>query len=100
MPHVRELSLSAEERRALGRVRDRAPKPYLRERATALLKIAAGIPAAAVAREGLLRVRDPDTVYDWLNRYQAEGIAGLQVRPGAGRKPAFSPCAPAGRTRP
>jgi hypothetical protein len=43
----------------------RDPKPYRRERATALLKIAAGQPAAVVARSGLLRPRDPDTVYSW-----------------------------------
>jgi hypothetical protein len=34
----------------------------LRERSAALLKIADGMPAALVARQGLLRPRDPDTV--------------------------------------
>jgi len=87
----RTIVLSPEERRALGRLRDTAPKAYLRERAAAILKVAAGIPAAWVARDGLLRPRDPDSVYAWLDRYQAGGPAGLAIRPGRGRKPAFSP---------
>jgi transposase len=43
-----------------------------------------------VARQGLLRQRKPDTIYDWLNRFHDEGVAGLSIRPGRGRKPAFS----------
>jgi transposase len=50
-----------------------------------------------VARTGLLRPRQPDTVYAWLDRYRAEGIAGLTIRPGRGRKPAFSPSLRDGR---
>ena len=53
--------------------------------------MADGMPAAAVARTGLLRPRQPDTVYRWFHRYQQEGVAGLADRPGRGRKPAFSP---------
>lgn len=94
MPYPRRLDLSRAQRTELERVRDTAPKPYLRERAAALLKIADGLPAAHVARTGLLRPRDPDTVYAWLDRYQREGLAGLHVRPGRGRKPAFFPPAP------
>src|SRR5262245_3726240 len=86
---MRELSLSAAERQALAHMATRDPKPYRRERAAALLKIAAGQPAAAVARNGLLRPRDPDTVYSWLDRYAQEGLAGLTIAPGRGRKPAF-----------
>lgn len=87
----RTVTLSAEERRGLERVRDTAPRPYLRERAAAILKVADGVPAAWVARDGLLRPRDPDSVYAWLNRFEALGQAGLTIRPGRGRKPAFSP---------
>lgn len=72
-------------------LRDRAEKPYLRERAAALLKIAAGQSPHAVAQEGLLRPRQPDTVYEWLNRYEAEGVAGLTIRDGRGRKPSYEP---------
>jgi transposase len=41
----------------------------------------------------LLKHRRPDTVYEWVRRYRAEGIGGLAVKPGRGRKPAFSPSA-------
>jgi hypothetical protein len=88
---MRELYVSADERQALEQMAQRDPKPYRRERATALLKIAAGQPAAVVARSGLLRPRDPDTLYSWLDRYEADGLAGLTIAPGRGRKPAFVP---------
>lgn len=97
MPRPRRLALTGTQRRELLDLRDHAPEPYLRERASALLKIADGVPAAVVARHGLLRPRQPDTVYDWLDRYQAAGTAGLRVRPGRGRKPAFSPSGPCRR---
>jgi hypothetical protein len=87
----RTQTLTAAERAALVALRDHAARPYERERAAALLKIADGMTPAAVARSGLLRPRKPDTVYAWLNRYLAEGIAGVTIRPGRGRKPAFSP---------
>jgi Helix-turn-helix domain len=92
MGKVRAFPLSAAETAALVHLRDHAPKAYLRERAAALLKVAGGQPAAAVARGGLLRPRAADTVYAWLNRFAAAGVAGLHIQPGRGRKPAFSPC--------
>jgi len=42
-----------------------------------------------VALNGLLRPRDPDTIYTWVRRYQAEGFQGLVIKPGQGRKPAI-----------
>jgi hypothetical protein len=89
----RQLVLSETQRQELVQMRDHARQPYVRERAAALLKIADGLPAARVARQGLLRPRRPDTVYEWLDRYQATGSAGMKVHPGRGRKPAFSPSA-------
>jgi len=89
----RQLVLSETQRQELVQMRDHARQPYVRERAAALLKIADGLPAARVARQGLLRPRRPDTVYEWLDRYQATGSADMKVHPGRGRKPAFSPSA-------
>lgn len=83
----RQILLSSSQRQELIRLRDTAEKPYLRERAAAILKVADGTPAAVVARQGLLRQRKPDTIYDWLNRFHDEGVAGLCIRPGRGRKP-------------
>lgn len=91
---MRQLVLTDDLRQEMGRMRDTAAKPYLRERAATLLKIADGTPAAVVARERLLRPRAPDTVYAWLNRFEAQGLAGLTIQPGRGRKPAFSPTVP------
>jgi hypothetical protein len=93
------LHLSESQRAELAQMRDQDPKPYLRERAAALLKIAAGQSPHVVAQSGLLKRRDPDSVYSWLARYQAEGIAGLRIRSGRGRKAAFSPSALDGRSR-
>lgn len=87
----RQVQLDPQDRRLLEQLRDRSPKPYLRERAAAILKVADGEYAATVARSGLLRSREPDTVYAWIERFEREGIAGLEVRAGRGRKPAFSP---------
>lgn len=91
---MHRLPLTTEQRRELVALRDTAATPYLRERAAALLKVADGTPAAAVARAGLLRPRKPATLDRWLRRYRAEGVAGLRDRPGRGRRPAFPPCAP------
>jgi hypothetical protein len=88
---TRAFDLTTAERAELTRLRDTAPQAYLRERAAALLKVADGMPAARVARQGLLRPRKPDTLYAWIDRFIDAGTAGLRIRSGRGRKPAFSP---------
>jgi hypothetical protein len=82
----RALSLTEEQRQELLRLRDHDPRPYVRERGAAILKIAQGLPPHRVARSGLLKPRDPDTVYAWLDRHQAEGVAGLIARPQGGSR--------------
>ena len=67
------------------------PKPYLRERAAAVVKVADGAVAAPVAAHGLLTRRKPDAVCGWLDRVLEHGVAGLRVRPGRGRTPALPP---------
>jgi transposase len=91
------LVLTSEQRCELERARNHHEKPYVRERATAILKVAAGWSGRRVALNGLLKPRCPDTVYAWIHRYQAEGLEGLKIKPGRGRKPAFSPSAPGSR---
>lgn len=91
MSYPHRLDLTMEQRVELVALRDTATLAYLRERAAALLKVADGASAAEVARTGLLRRRQPDTLYLWLHRYRTEGIAGFTIRPGRGRKPAFFP---------
>lgn len=82
------IKLAPEVEKDLKRICHAHPKPYMRERAAAILKIAAGMPPFRVARVGLLEPRDPDTVYGWRDRFLAEGVDGLGIRPGRGRKPA------------
>jgi hypothetical protein len=87
----RRLELDEEARRTLEEMRDHHPKFYLRQRAAALLKIADGASANWVAAHGLHKWVDVDAVYGWLDRYLAYGLCGLYIRPGRGRKAAFSP---------
>lgn len=87
----RQVELSEDQRDELRQVATRDPKPYRRERAVAILKVASGEVAAQVAARGLLVPRDPDTVYGWLDRFAEQGVAGLTIAPGRGRKPRLSP---------
>lgn len=73
----RRLDLTETQRQELLATRDHDPRPSVRERCAALLKVAAGQAPYAVARQGLLKPRDPDTLYNWLARYQRDGLAGL-----------------------
>ena len=73
----RTLRLKTREQRELEHYRDHDARPYVRERCSALLKIAAGEAPHAVARQGVLKPRDPDTLYGWLEVYEEEGVAGL-----------------------
>lgn len=93
MPKQLQLYLTDKQRAELIDLRDHADKPYLRERAAALLKIADGNSARQVAAQGLLRERWHYTLGVWLTRYEQDGIEGLKIKSGRGRKPAFSPSA-------
>lgn len=86
-----KLQLTDEQTQILRQLRDTGQPAYLRERAGALLKIAAGQSPHKVARSGLLKPRKPDTLYAWLRRYREHGVQGLRHKPGKGRRPAFAP---------
>ena len=75
---IRTLTLKTIEVQELNDHRDHDPRPYVRERCSAILKIAEGHSAYWVSQNGLLKARNPDTVYDWLNAYEAEKIVGLE----------------------
>jgi hypothetical protein len=94
MPTALTVRLSAAQVDELTRLRDHHPRPYVRERAAAVLKVADGQSVRRVALGGLLRPRDPETVAGRVRRYLRRGRAGMGVDPGRGRKPAFSPGAP------
>ncbi|MHB9025376.1 MAG: helix-turn-helix domain-containing protein [Armatimonadota bacterium] len=82
------LLLTPAEHQTLVDMRDRHPRPYLRERAGALVKIAAGHSPRQVARSGLTRPRHPDTVNAWLHAFRTGGLGALYQAP---RRRAFSP---------
>jgi hypothetical protein len=82
----RTLALSDDERAALLSHRDHDARPYVRERCAAILKIADGQSPPAVAHAGLLRRRDPDTVYAWLDFYHDEGLPGLLAHQHGGNR--------------
>lgn len=98
----KRLELTGVQRAELEAVRDQGAKSYQRERAAALLKVADGEVSYQVAQKGLLKKHDPHTLNTWINRYQAQGVAGLAILPGRGRKAAFFPSgrrSGAGRSR-
>ncbi len=77
MARRRSLRLSESAREELIEYLDHDPRPHIRERCGALLKIAQGHSPHFVALHGLLKKRDPDTLYNWLEIYQMEGVKGL-----------------------
>lgn len=89
MSKPRKIELSESQRAELVRVRDHHAVPHYREKASAILKIADGMPLVHVAQRGLLKAHHPETVREWVKRYEQEGIAGFAVRKGRGRKTAF-----------
>ena len=87
------LELAPAQVQELAQVRDHHPKAYVRVKAAGILKVWAGASRRQVASRGLLKPVRRETVQRWIVRYQHEGVAGLLVHHGRGRKPAFSPCA-------
>lgn len=69
--------------RELERVARCGQPAYMRTKALVLLNLAEGRPVGQVAR--IFRV-SRQSIYAWRGRYGEEGIQGLRVRPGRGRK--------------
>jgi hypothetical protein len=80
MARRRTVGLAPEQRTEWLWYRDHDPRPYVRERCAAVLKVGDATTAREVARQGLLKRREPDTVYAWLGSYQLEGVAGSIAR--------------------
>jgi hypothetical protein len=74
------LRLAEAERETLDEAVRHHPHPDARERAAALLAIADGQSPHWVACHALLRRRDPDSLYQWLDFYATAGLAGLLHR--------------------
>lgn len=91
MPKVYRLHLTEEQKQELVKARNSHPKPYVRERAAAILKVDSGWSLRKTAYEGLLKRHAPETVKTWCERYQHEGLKGLIIRTGRGRRASFFP---------
>lgn len=91
MPKVYRIELTPEQREELKRTASRHKKPFMRERAAGILKVADGTSLRQVAYHQLLTRHAPETVKGWCEGYLAQGLAGLEIRKGRGRKPAFFP---------
>jgi len=91
MPKVYRIQLSDAQTSELKKAVHTHPKPYIRERATGILKVANGHSLRQVAYHQLLTRHAPETVKGWCEMYLAGGLAALFVKKGRGRKPAFSP---------
>ena len=93
------VSLTDAQRVDLEALRDRDPRPYLRERAAAILKVAQNQSAVQVARTGLLRSHHRSTVERWVRRFREQGSRSLVMDPrGGGRPPGAKDKAPRRRT--
>jgi len=90
MPKRYVIKLNDDERAKIEGWVKNPPKPYLRQRARAILLVAEGEPLYKVADHSRIR-KDRKTIQRWVQRYQSEGLNGLKVKPGQGRKPAFFP---------
>jgi transposase len=93
MTHDTSLSLPTAQVQELDQIRDHHPKAYVRVKAAGILKVWQGASRRQVAKSGLLKPVRRETVQAWILRYQHDGVAGLLVQPGRGRKRAFSRCA-------
>jgi hypothetical protein len=86
MSNRTRITLSAEQRAELARIRSHHAKRYVRERAAAILQVADGKTVADVSRRGLIRHRQDETVSEWVQRYRDQGVQGLEIQAGRGRK--------------
>jgi transposase len=93
MPKRIIIKLEESTRKRLERRSKNAKQPYQRDRAQAILLVADGMPIYQVVEHLYHRVHR-NAVSEWVQRFLAEGIAGLEIRKGRGRKSAFSPPQP------
>ncbi|HUY77966.1 MAG TPA: helix-turn-helix domain-containing protein [Ktedonobacterales bacterium] len=91
MPSQARLVIDASARETLCELRDHGPKAYLRERAAVVLAIVDGRSMRAAAREAGLKPHHIETVCAWVARYRRQGLVGLFISTGRGRKPASFP---------
>ncbi len=81
---IRQIELSAEERRVLYEGYSKGSRHAFRKRCHVVLLKAEGRTSKDIG--GIVQLHEV-SVNNWLNRYEGEGIAGLFTKEGRGRKP-------------
>ena len=81
---IRQIELSKEERHVLNKGYSKGSRHAFRKRSHVVLLKAEGRPSKDIGR--IVQMHEV-SVNHWLNRYEAEGIAGLVTKEGRGRKP-------------
>jgi len=89
MPKRYEIVLSEQEKQKLESWVKNPPRPYLRERARAILQVSQGKTIQATAEKLRVRVHR-NAVSEWVRRFLSEGLEGLRIKRGRGRKALFS----------
>jgi len=89
MPKRYKIELTKPEQEKLEGWVKNPPRPYLRERARAILKISQGETIQAVAEKLRVRVHR-NAVSEWVKRFLSSGSEGLKIKRGRGRKAVFS----------
>jgi transposase len=82
------MNLTDPQRKELERFARRGDPAYLRRKALLLRNLGQGQTVTQVAK--IFHVTRP-TVYSWQDRFLEQGMAGLRVRAGRGRKPKAQP---------
>jgi transposase len=83
---MRYIKLEEAARYELEKVYHTHAKSHVRQRAHSLLLSSRGYSIPRIARIFSTRTH---TVREWFNRWETEGIQGLEIRPGRGLKPAI-----------
>lgn len=90
MRKIREIKLSSEQRAALeSGLRCNKSHAFRQRCHLVLLKSEA---RSSKEVSGILKINEA-SINNWLTRYEAEGMAGLETKPGRGRKPILDPVA-------
>jgi transposase len=84
MPPARYIHLNATEVEALEQLYRQTTNADIRTRCQMVLLSARGRSTVEIAE---LTLFDQDTVLFWFDRYEADGLAGLEDRPRSGRPP-------------
>jgi transposase len=81
---IKEIILSIEAKQCLEDLYKTDSKHSFRQRCKMVLLNSEGYTAKDIA---VILSSNMASVYNWLNRYNTDGIAGLRTKPGQGRKP-------------